>query len=257
MNKKLAVTLLSAVALTLASCTGMQRQKADSSDRIDSDPLASYSVLSGAGLDDEDSNAALEAKNTKPDSRRDSASAGLQKPIRVPGSNRYVKVQKPAVLQALPQGDGIVLNFENADLREVVRTILGNFLKIDYVYDPKVQGTVSLQTTRPLAQSAVLATLETLLRMNGAALITGNPYRVVTAEEAQKAKLVPQLGDDSSPLPPGYQMIIAPLQFVAAAQMEKVLEPFVTPQSILRVDSERNLLVLAGTSGELASLLDT
>ena len=73
----------------------------------------------------------------------------------------------------------------------MVRTILGDFLKIDHLYDPKVQGTVTLQTTKPLASNAVLATLETLLRMNGAALITGDPYRVVTAEEAQRPNWCP------------------------------------------------------------------
>ena len=254
MNKKIAVTIVSLVALTLSSCTGMQHQESTSPD---SDPLASYSVLSGARLDDADPNATLTAQNTKPDSRQDSTSVGLEKPIKFSGSNNYVKVQKPAVPPVLVQGDGIVLNFENADLREVVRTILGDFLKVSYIYDPRVQGSVSLQTTKPLAREAVLAMLETLLRMNGAALITGDPYRVVTAEEAQKAKLVPQLGDDSAPLPPGYQVIIAPLKFVAAAQMEKVLQPFATPQSILRVDSERNLLLLAGSSRELDSLLET
>ncbi|MCB1867745.1 MAG: type II secretion system secretin GspD [Gammaproteobacteria bacterium] len=257
MRRNIAVMFVSLLALALSACSIMQRQESDPSIEGNSDPLAGYSVLSGTRLEYPESAATREANNTKPDSRLDSASGGLEKPIKFPGSNRYVKVQKPVSLQLLPQGDGIVLNFENADLREVVRTILGDFLKVDYLYDPKVQGTVTLQTTKPLASNAVLATLETLLRMNGAALITGDPYRVVTAEEAQKAKLVPQLGDDSAALPPGFQVMIAPLQFVAAAQMEKVLEPFVTPQSILRVDSERNLLVLAGTSRELGSLLET
>lgn len=257
MNKKIGVTLVSCIAVALSSCAGLQNQKPESADDSGSDPLVGYSVLAGAKLDDADSRITPDNKNTKPDSRLDSSSSGLEKPLKFPGSNNYIKVEKPVTAQIVPKGDGIVLNFENADLREVVRTILGDFLKIDYIYDPKVQGTVSLQTTKPLATDAVLATLETLLRMNGAALITGDPYRVVTADEAQKAKPVPQLGNENTPLPPGYQVVITPLQFVSATQMEKVLQPFVPPQSILRVDYDRNLLVVAGTSVELASLLET
>ena len=257
MNKIITLLFVFLAVPVFSSCTALQRQEAGSSDGDGRDPLTSYSVLSGAKLDNSGARATADAGNTKPDSRLDSATSGLEQPIRFPGSNNYVKVQKPDARQMLLHGDGIVLNFENADLREVVRTILGDFLKTSYIYDPKVQGTVSLQTTKPLAPDAVLATLETLLRMNGAALVVGDPYRVVTLEDAQKAKLVPQLGDDSTPIPPGYQVIIAPLKFVAAAQMEKVLAPFVTPQSILRTDSERNLLVLAGTSRELGSLLET
>jgi len=256
MNKKIGVASVTLVALALSSCAGLQQQESDPS-ADGSEPLASYSVLAGAKLDEPDPKTTSANRNTKPDGRLTGASGGLEKPLKFPGSNNYIKVEKPVSVQLAPKGDGIVLNFENADLREVVRTILGDFLKIDYIYDPKIQGTVSLQTTKPLATDAVLATLETLLRMNGAALITGDPYRIVTADEAQKAKLVPQLGSENTPLPPGYQLVIAPLEFVAAAQMEKVLQPFVTPQSILRVDYERNLLVVAGTSVELASILET
>ncbi|MCP4285027.1 MAG: type II secretion system secretin GspD [Gammaproteobacteria bacterium] len=257
MNRKIAVIVVSLVTLALMSCSGIRPNDSNSVDGSEDDPLASYSVLSGAGLDDTDPESTPDQQNTKPDSRLNSASAGLEKPLKFPGSNSFVKTQKPTMSQTPLQGDSIVLNFENADLREVVRTILGDFLKISYIYDPKVQGSVSLQTTKQLPPDAVLATLETLLRMNGAALVAGDPYRVVTAEEAQKAELVPQLGNDSTPLPPGYKVIIAPLKFVSVTQMEKVLEPFVTPRTILRVDSERNLLVLAGTSGELGSLLET
>ena len=254
----LSILLLTALVVpVLTSCTSLKRHELESPGSGTTDPLASYSVLAGAGLEEMDTQPLTDPKSGKPESRLESNSTGLEGPLKLPGNNNYVSVERHEVAPTPLPGDGIVLNFENADLREVVRTILGDFLKISYIYDPKVQGSVSLQTTKPLAPDAVLATLETLLRMNGGALVTGDPYRVVTADAAQKSKVVPQLGDDGTPLPAGFQVLIVPLQFVAAAQMEKLLEPFVAPQSILRVDSERNLLLLAGTSGELSSLLET
>ncbi|MCB1760867.1 MAG: type II secretion system secretin GspD, partial [Gammaproteobacteria bacterium] len=220
------------------------------------DPLASYSVLAGRKIE-----SAQPGQSENPDKvekgRLNETGNGLEKPLKFRGSDQYVKAVPPLAGGQALQGDGIVLNFENADLREVVRTILGDFLKISYIYDPKVQGSVSLQTTRQLTPEAVLATLETLLRMNGAALVAGDPYRVVTAADAPKTQLVPQLGNSATPLPPGFRVIVAPLQYVSATQMEKLLEPFAAPQSLLRVDVERNLLVLAGTSAELGTLIDT
>src|SRR5215472_14002189 len=45
---------------------------------------------------------------------------------------------------------GISFNFANADVRDVVREILGEQLHLDYVVDPKVQGTITAQTGAPV-----------------------------------------------------------------------------------------------------------
>lgn len=255
MKYLIAITSILALSL-LASCSSMQQQPTGDEADAESDPLASYSVLAGRKIDTPETDGSTEKEKVEK-GRLNEASSGLEKPLKFRGSDQYVNAKPPATGSQLLQGDGIVLNFENADLREVVRTILGDFLKISYIYDPKVQGTVSLQTTRQLAPDAVLATLETLLRMNGAALVVGDPYRVVTAADAPKTQLVPQLGNSATPLPPGFRVIVAPLQYVSATQMEKLLEPFIMPQSLLRVDVARNLLILAGTSGELGTLIET
>jgi len=245
--------LLAVLSLGLAACTGVYRQSGPPPAADDSDPLANYSVLSQMPPDD----ARPDTPGTKSGGDLNGGRVALEKPASYPGSNDFVKpATAPPVPPALA-GKGLVLNFENADLREVVRTILGDFLKVDYIYDPRVQGTVSLQTTRQLKPEDVLVTLETLLRMNGAALVVeDSAYRIVPAGEAA-GQLVPQLGDTAEPLPPGYQVLIVPLEYISADQMEKLLVPFASPKGILRVDLDRNLLLLAGTSGELMNLLET
>ncbi|MCB2099955.1 MAG: hypothetical protein KDE22_03740, partial [Rhodobacterales bacterium] len=153
----------------------------------------------------------------------------------------------------------VVINFENAELRDVVRTILGDTLKVSYIYDPRVQGLVSLQTTSALPTEAVLGTLETILRMNGAALlIDQGVYKVVPADEAIRGNTVPELGGPGfEPLPPGYAVKVVPLQYISAVQMDKLLAPFVPPEGVVRVDLDRNLIILAGNSQELRRLMDT
>jgi general secretion pathway protein D len=47
---------------------------------------------------------------------------------------------------------------------------------------------------------------------------------------------------------------IAPLKYVAAAEMERILKSAAPAAGVLRVDSARNLLVLSGTQSELASM---
>ncbi len=213
--------------------------------------MASYSVMSQMPPE------ATSPITNKPAGEVRSGGQGLDEPLTYVGTGEFVAPGQQSVSPPSLAGDALVLNFENADLREVVRTILGDFLQVSYIYDPRVQGTVSLQTTQQLKPEAVLATLETLLRMNGAALVwEGNRYRILPADEAA-GQLVPQFGDSDTPLPPGYGVIIVPLRYISAVQMEKLLEPFVTTKTILRVDVERNLLVVAGTSAELAALTET
>ncbi|GMQ76357.1 MAG: type II secretion system secretin GspD [Gammaproteobacteria bacterium] len=156
-------------------------------------------------------------------------------------------------------GEGnITLNFENTNLREVVKVILGDLLNENYTIDPAVQGAATLQTSDPLSRDDLIPTLELLLRMNGAALISQNGlYNVVPRESALRGMLAPQLGNSGIALPQGYSIRIVPLSFIAAEEMRKILEPFTTAGNIARVDTVRNLLILAGGGPELARLLET
>jgi general secretion pathway protein D len=65
----------------------------------------------------------------------------------------------------------VVLNFEGADLREVVRNILGDILNESYTIDPNVGGQVTIRTTAGIPREALPATLETLLSLNGATMV--------------------------------------------------------------------------------------
>ena len=90
-----------------------------------------------------------------------------------------------------------MLNFEGADLREVVKAIVGDIFNETYIIDPKVQGVINLHTSSPLQRKDLLPTLETLLRMNGAAIIREEGiYKVVPAATATRGSITPQLGDD-------------------------------------------------------------
>lgn len=176
-----------------------------------------------------------------------------------PGSGKFVQL-RPASIADADETDGeIKLNFQNANLLEVIKVVLGDMLGLNYVVDPRVQGAVSMQTSRPLPRSALIPTMEMLLRMNEAALITeGDVYRVVPLATAVTGVQAPQLGDSTIPLPNGYSVRIVPLKYIAAEEMAQILEPFVAgANSLLRVDTKRNLLILAGSGGDIERLLET
>jgi general secretion pathway protein D len=190
----------------------------------------------------------------------DSGAAGTQSAdFYRPGNDILVR-NVSGFADAREQVDGDVkLNFQNANLLEVIKIVLGDMLGINYVVDPQVQGLVSMQTTRALQRDDLIATLELMLRMNNAALITSDDvYRVVPLQEAFAEARTSQLGDSSLAIPPGFSLRVVPLRYVAAEEMAQILGPMVAGgNQLLRVDSARNLLVLASSGADLDRLLET
>ncbi|BCU05683.1 type II secretion system secretin GspD [Allochromatium tepidum] len=172
------------------------------------------------------------------------------------GTGSFVRKVAPPDVDTAP-GD-VTLNFDGTDIREVVKVILGDLLKVNYVLHPAVQGTTSLQTGRPLRREDLLPTLETLLRMNNAALVQkGDRYEVVPLANAAQGRVTPQLGETDRALPNGYSVQVVPLRYIGAEEMNNILAPLAPEGSVIRVDNLRNLLVIAGTSPEMSNLLDT
>jgi general secretion pathway protein D len=160
---------------------------------------------------------------------------------------------KPIQSPPLPRGADVNLSFVGADLRDVARTILGDMLGVNFVIDPAVQGTITLQTSQPIDRSSALSVFEDALRANGATVIAANGlYRIVPLAEAARRS-----GGVMRPDTQGYGIKVVTLNFVSAQEMKTVLEPLVPANAILRVDNTRNLLIIAGTQKELSAMLDT
>ncbi|MES9939764.1 MAG: type II secretion system secretin GspD [Candidatus Thiodiazotropha sp. 6PLUC2] len=175
------------------------------------------------------------------------------------GTGQFVKSDKSIdkAAASAPAGD-ITLNFEKADLREVIQTILGELLDESYILDPAVKGNVTIQTGKSLSRADLLPTLETLLRMNNAAMVhVDGVYRVLPLGKAVQGQKVPRLADSSAPIPAGYALQIVPLEYIGAREMAEILQPLAPKESIIRVDAVRNLLVMGGTGAEMAGLLET
>jgi general secretion pathway protein D len=159
--------------------------------------------------------------------------------------------------------DAITLNFANAEVRQVVNEVLGNALGLTFVIDPRVQGTITLRTARPLSRSAAIGVLEDVLAMNGAALVRdGEIYKILPLAEAVTSPPILRQGAPVIPMERGFGLYVFPLRFASAAALLETIQPLSPPGGILRVDPERNLFILAATSsqaedfGELLALFD-
>jgi general secretion pathway protein D len=175
--------------------------------------------------------------------------AGLRPPgagQTFPGSGPLVRSPVPRSNSATADGQGdVTINFANADVREVARAVLGEILHLNYVVDPRLQATVTVQTGQPLAREAVLPALDSVLRASGAALIeTDGVWRVVPLEEAPKTGGSSLAAGASRP---GFGIQLLPLRYVSAGEMRRTLEPFIPAGGIVETDATRNLLLVSGS----------
>src|SRR5438874_3259333 len=160
-------------------------------------------------------------------------------------------VEPPAAPGDTGQPGEITLNFVDTDIREIVRTILGTTLKLNYTIDPNVHGTGSIETATPLPRSALLPALETLLNENGATLVEKNGVYAVVPIAAGAA-------GTAAPNAIGAGTQVVPLRYAAAKDLAKTLEPFVAEGGKISADAGRNALLVRGDGavrGTLISLI--
>jgi general secretion pathway protein D len=157
--------------------------------------------------------------------------------------------------QPAASGGGFDLNFESAPVATVAKVVLGDILQTGYTIDPRVQGTVSLVSVRPVPKSDILFVLENALRISGVVLVRDTAgYRLTPVGDAVGAGHV----DSAAANPePGYGVSVVPLQYVSAQTLLKLMDSFATKPGVVRADSTRNLLLIQGTGPERRTAVET
>ena len=232
---------LSGMALVLASCT-FRGDDLPPSQLSGSNALPTQSGLPALLLPSVGSSVA--------------GSAPTQRPIVVAGTAAEAPLRRAYSSTASAESGAYTLNFDNVEIKDVLKAVLGDMLQQSYTVDPGIQGTVTIHTAHPLPLSGVLPAFEEALKLSGIALIARDGrYDVIPLQDAAHRGALQNLRSNKGSA--GFQIEVLPLKFVPAAEMQRVLEPITQPGTIVRVDSARNTIVLAGTESELSSLVET
>ena len=144
-------------------------------------------------------------------------------------------------------GSDVTLDFTNVDIRDLLKSVLGDLLKLSYTLDPAVQGTITLQTGRPIPRSAVIDVLNTTLQLSGVTLVArdGMYLAVPIANAVRQAPV----GGTT-----GFITRIVPLEYVGASDLERALEPLVPAGATVKSDATRNILIVSGTARDVDNI---
>ncbi|MBW1679458.1 MAG: hypothetical protein JRJ08_04850, partial [Deltaproteobacteria bacterium] len=151
--------------------------------------------------------------------------------------------------------EGVIFNFDNADIHEVVNTV-SDILGFNYIVDPGLKGVVNIHTKGKISKKDLFPVLETLLRINNFTIIKkGEFYHIIPISQVSKDYVVPQISLKEEDLPPSDKFIIqvVPLRFVPAKDMASIIKSLMS-QNGLAIDKD-NLLILLDFSANIKKLL--
>jgi len=141
----------------------------------------------------------------------------------------------------------VVLNFEGADLYEVLQ-VFAEVLEFTYTVDPRVRGKVTIHTKHRLNRAQLEAIFHKVLELNGVAAIGDKGfYEIIPLGEAiRRGEIIsPELRSLKGLGPDKSVVEIVPCNYVSAAELAKMVKPFVSEGGAIYEFPLLNLLIIA------------
>jgi general secretion pathway protein D len=234
--------------------------------------IASFLAACASGYLDENSSSLLEDKLASKPSKKTSKQKRLDKFLAENGGGddqNFKGVTRlgnnaqvgPGEQQTLfsdnnEKGD-ITLNFVDAPVAAVAKSVLGDILELNYSIDPDVQGNITLQSAKPMNKDQVVGLFEDALANIGATIVGDeDKYRIIPQTDVANSAIPLRSGDGSSDVP-GQGQYIIPIKYVSAEDIREVIDPLIPEGMLVKVNTKRNAIILAGTARQVAAIKET
>lgn len=182
------------------------------------------------------------------------------KPLKLSAGQEAALAEKPPAPpsdSARDRGGMIALNFDNADIFEVINA-LSEFLGINYIIDPAIKGKVNIHTTSEVDKQQLLAILETVFELNNISVVKQGPfYKILPSKDAQKQGVQVSVGREAAMAGSLDRMAIQiiPLKYVPSAEVVKAIKPFSSKNGELVEFSKANIIILFDTAANIQKIL--
>ncbi|MFS2005945.1 type II secretion system secretin GspD [Duganella sp. CT11-25] len=151
--------------------------------------------------------------------------------------------------------DDAALNFVGADIESVIKAV-GHYTNITFVIDPRVKGTLTVVSEKPVTKSQAFSLLTSALRLQGYAVVSGDGYAKVVPEADAKLQSGPtQVGSAPTTIK-GDQIVsqIFHLNYESAANVVTVLRPLISPNNTINANPGNNTVVVTDYADNLKRL---
>ncbi|MGA2770338.1 MAG: type II secretion system secretin GspD [Bryobacteraceae bacterium] len=156
----------------------------------------------------------------------------------------------------LTENGGFLL--PNVSLTEMI-DILAKRMKINYILDAGVRGSVTIYTYGEVKAVDLMPLLETILRVNSATIVqVGDFYRIVPINRVSQLPLPPMTDVDPKTLPEDERMILnlVFLKYATVAELAKLIQPFLGEGASMSTYDPANLLLIQDNSRSMKRTME-
>ena len=154
------------------------------------------------------------------------------------------------------RGEPITLNFANADIEAVART-MAVVTGRDVVVDPRVRGTINLVTDRAIPPATAFNRFAAALRLQGFAVVQADGlYKIVPEADAKLQGNSVSTTTSGTARAGGNQIVtqIFRLNYESANNLLPVLRPLIAPNNTINVNPGNNSLVITDYADNMRRL---
>ncbi|MDT8335991.1 MAG: secretin N-terminal domain-containing protein, partial [Desulfurivibrionaceae bacterium] len=177
----------------------------------------------------------------------------------IDGGNPYLAgiFQGRPPARDVPQipGEGVLLNFDNADIYEVIQ-VIAEILDISYIIDPQVKGVVNIRSGKRIPMSQLEAVFRKLLNINGLDIRSEGEYNYIYMTKKPGSHMIfgpgsiAQLKDSSR-----FVIQVIPVMHLAAAEAKKMLDPYVSEQGRIEILTDSNTLFVTDYESKVVDIM--
>ena len=153
------------------------------------------------------------------------------------------------------EGEGILLNFDNADIFEVIQ-IIATTLNLNYIIDPQVKGVVNIHSGSKIPLSQLFSIFKKILHINGLDIRSEGDYDYIyvakkpTSHRINGTDTIGKLSDS-----PHHIIQIIPLVHLSSQEVTKLVEPYLSNQGSIHDLAEQNTLLINDYESKVVDIL--
>lgn len=153
----------------------------------------------------------------------------------------------------------VVLNFEKADIAEVTNQIFGDYLKLNYVADPSLQGRISVFLEGEYSKDELFQMVVKVYEANNISIVPRNGiYFIQPVQRSSSSSLSIADGmilkDDETGAKP--VIVIFRTRYMDAAKALNIVKPFLSPGRPSAADTLTNSIIFVENTDNARSIIN-
>jgi general secretion pathway protein D len=148
--------------------------------------------------------------------------------------------------------DKVFLNFVDTDIESVIKAI-GQISNRNFLIDPKVKGTININTTKPVPRAMTYQILLSALRVQGFAAVEDNGVTSIVPEVDAKTRFTPSLANGKQ----GAVQIVTQVYVLkneSANNVITIVKPLMSANSVITPYPSNNSLIVTDYADNLAKI---